>query len=201
MRPTGFALGALFLAPVFLASSQTAGAQYLDPPAFRTPAMAELHSTTRYAGFVPDPAPPVSAHLAAPPAGEQASPRTKRRQLAIGALAAMAVGIAAFAYYYDPEGPGRRVKGDEGYTPKANAALAIGSFAGATLASYLVGRSDGSHGSFLATALGAAIGTIPDALAYNDPYAPFVGVLIGAPLQGLGARIGYQHTRRAPAAR
>lgn len=184
-----------------LACSTPAGAQYLAPPQFRTPAMAELYATTRYAGFLPDRAPPESARLATFPSNEQASSRTKRRQLAVGVLAAMAVGVAAFAYYDDPEGPGRRVKGDEGYTPKANAALAIGSFAGATLASYLVGRSDGSHGSFLATALGAGIGTIPTALAYNEPYAPFVGVLIGAPLQGIGARIGYQHTRRAPGAR
>lgn len=193
MRQASFALGTLSLALISIASSRPARAQYLPAPAFRTPAMAELHATTPHAGFIP-----AKAALASP---EQASSRTKRRQLAIGTLAAMAVGIGAFAYYDDPEGPGRRVKGDAGYTPKANAAFAIGSFAGATLASYLVGRSDGSHGSFLATALGAGIGTIPVALAYNDPYAPFVGVIIGAPLQGIGARIGYQHTRRAPAAR
>ena len=113
----------------------------------------------------------------------------------------MAVGIAAFAYYDDPDGPDRRVKGDEGYTPRANAAFAIGSFAGATLASYLVGGSDGSHGSLFATALGAGIGTIPAALAYNEPYAPFLGGLVGAPLQGIGARIGYQKTRQSPVAR
>lgn len=93
------------------------------------------------------------------------------------------------------------MKGDAGYTPRANAAFAIGSFAGATLASDLVGRSDGSHGSFLTTVAGAGIGTIPVVPAWNDPYAPFVGVIIGAPLQGLGARIGYQRTRRAPSAR
>lgn len=200
MRKVSLALGTFAIAP-FLACSQPAAAQYLPAPAFRTPAMAELHATTRYAGFVPGFVPASSAHVATPVASEQASSRTKRRQFAIATLAAMAVGIAAFAPYDDPEGPGRRVKGDEGYTPKANVALAIGSFAGATLASYLVGRSDGSHGSFLATALGAGIGTIPDALAYNSPYAPFVGVLIGAPLQGLGATIGYQHTRHAPASR
>ncbi|HWE44087.1 MAG TPA: hypothetical protein VG432_16410 [Gemmatimonadaceae bacterium] len=190
-----FALGTLFLAPILCAASRPAGAQYLAPPAFRTPAMAELHATTRYAGFVPATT-PVRVTPAALPAPEQASSRTKRRQLAIGTLAAMAVGIAAFAYYDDPAGPGRRVKGDAGYTPNANAAFAVGSFAGATLASYLAGRSDGSHGSFLATALGAGLGTIPVALAWNEPYAPFLGVIVGAPLQGLGARIGYQHTRR-----
>ena len=201
MRQASFALGTLSLALTSLATSRPARAQYLAEPAFRTPAMAELHATTRYAGFIPATTAPLRVAPMALPAPEQASSRTKRRQFAIGTLAAMAVGIAAFAYYDDPEGPGRRVKGDEGYTPKANAAFAIGSFAGATLASYLVGRSDGSHGSFLATALGAGIGTIPVAIAYNDPYAPFVGVIIGAPLQGLGARIGYQRTRRAPIAR
>lgn len=198
MRNAGFALGALLLAPLLFAPSRSAGAQQIAPPAFRTPAMAELYATTRYAGFAPPAAPPASIAVAALPAGEQASSRTTRRQLAIGALGAIAVGIAAYAYYDDPAAPGRRFNGDEGYTPKANAAFAIGSFAGATLASYLVGRSDGSHGSFLATALGAAVGTIPVALAYNSSHAPVVGVVISAPLQSLGARIGYQHTRRAP---
>jgi hypothetical protein len=200
MRYVRLALGTLSFAPILLAS-RPSGAQYLPAPTFRTPAMAELHAATPYAGFVPGAARPVRTALSSLPAGEQATPRLKRRQFAIAALAALAVGIPAFAHYDDAEGPDRRVKGDEGYTPRANAALAIGSFAGATVASYLVGRSDGSHGSFLATALGAAIGTIPDALAYNDPYAPFIGVLIGAPLQGLGARIGYQRTRRPPAER
>lgn len=201
MRIASFTSGALLLASVFVGAPSRAGAQYLAPPAFRTPMMAELYSTTPYAGFVPARALPATGPLLTLASREQASPRTRRRQLALGALAAMAVGIAAFACYDDPQGPGRRVKGDEGYTPKANVALAIGSFAGATLSSYLVGRSDGSHGSLLATALGAGIGTIPDALAYNDPYAPYVGVLIGAPLQALGARIGYQHTRRPATAR
>lgn len=201
MRHAGFALGTLSLALASIASSRPARAQYLAEPAFRTPAMAELHATTRYAGFVPATTAPLRVTVAAVAAPEPASSRTKRRQLAIGTLAAMAVGIGAFAYYDDPNGPGRRVKGDAGYTPKANAAFAIGSFAGATLASYLVGRSDGSHGSFLATALGAGIGTIPVALAWNEPYAPFLGVLIGAPLQGVGARIGYQRTRSVPVER
>ena len=201
MRHARYALGTLSLSLAPFLASRPADGQQLAAPAFRTPAMAELYATTRYAGFIPSNAPPASAGPAALPPREQASSRTKRRQFAIGTLAAMAVGVAAFAYYDDPEGPGRRVKGDEGYTPKANAAFAIGSFAGATLASYFFGRSDGSHGSFLATALGAGIGTIPVAIAYNDPYAPFVGVLISAPLQGLGAEIGYQHTRRVPGAR
>lgn len=201
MRHASFASGTLFLALVSIGASRSAGAQYLPAPAFRTPAMADLHATTRYAGYVPPLASPVIFAPTTAPDGEPASSRTKRRQLAVGILAAMAVGIGAFAYYDDPEGPGRRVKGDEGYTPKANVAFAIGSFAGATLGSYLVGRSDGSHGSFLATALGAGIATVPVALAWNDPYAPYLGVLIGAPLQGVGARIGYQRTRRGPVAR
>lgn len=201
MRHPRITSGTLLLAAILAAGSRPASAQYLPSPAFQTPAMADLYATTRYAGLIPEPTQSASVRLAVVPSGEQASSRTKRRQFAVGALAAMAVGIAAFAYYDDPNGPGRRVKGDEGYTPKANAAFAIGSFAGATLAGYLMGRSDGSHGSFLATALGAGIGTIPDVLAYNDPYAPVVGVLIGAPLQGLGAKIGYQKTRRAPVAR
>ena len=200
MRTARFALGTIVLAPLLIASPQRAGAQYLAPPAFRTPAMAELYATTRYAGFVPEQLSP-RVPLVTPLATEAASPRTKRRQLAIGAIAAMAVGIAAFAYYDDADGPDRRVKGDEGYTPRAIAAFAIGSFAGATLASYLVGRSDGSQGSVLASALGAGFGSIPVALAYNDPYAPYVGVLLSAPLQGIGARIGYQKTRQPPGAR
>jgi hypothetical protein len=52
---------------VSLACSRPAGAQYLAEPAFRTPAMAELHATTPYAGFIPATANPAPVTLATGP--------------------------------------------------------------------------------------------------------------------------------------
>lgn len=169
-----------------------AGAQRIPPPDFRTPALAALYATTPYAG-----APPMTLALRTAPARSagRATSRRRRMQIVGGALGALAVGLVAFGHYDDAEGPDRRVKGDEGYTPRANQALAIGGFVGATAASYLIGRGDGSHGSLLATAVGAAIPTIPVALMYDRPEAIYLGVLI-SPLQGLGAELGYQRTRR-----
>lgn len=185
------------LAVALVAAAPTARAQRIPEPEFRTPAMADLHATTRYAGLRPAAGPPIVYALGDATVRGPASPRTRGLQIAAGALGALVVGIPAFGRYDRVDAPDRRVKGDEGYTRKANVALAIGSFVGATTFSYIVGRSDGSHGSLLATALGAGIATIPSALAYDEPYAIVLGVLIVAPLQGLGAEIGYQHTRRA----
>jgi hypothetical protein len=66
------------------------------------------------------------------------------------------------------------------------------------VASFLVGRADGSRGSFGATLLGAAVASIPTALGRHEPYLPLLGIVIGAPLQAIGATIGYQVTRRDP---
>jgi hypothetical protein len=119
-------------------------------------------------------------------------------QIIGGALAAGALGFASWQLVDNPEGPDRRVKGDAGYTPNANTAFAVGSFVGSLAATYLIGRGDGSRGSFAATALGAAIPTIPIALGRHEPYLPLFGLVIGAPLQAIGATLGYQLTRREP---
>jgi hypothetical protein len=117
-------------------------------------------------------------------------------QVLVGAVAAAAVGFVAWSIVDDPEGADRRVKGDAGYTPNANTAFAIGSFVGSSLASYVVGRGDGSRGSLGATLLGAAIASIPIALGRHEPYLPLIGIVLGAPLQAIGGTIGYQLTRR-----
>lgn len=111
-------------------------------------------------------------------------------------LAAGVVGFAAWAVVDDPEGSDRRVKGDAGYTPNANTAYAVGSLVGSVAAAYWIGRGDGSRGSFAATALGAALATIPLALGRHEPYLPVIGIILGAPAQAIGATLGYQLTRR-----
>ena len=113
-------------------------------------------------------------------------------------LAAAIVGWTAWAVVDNPEGSDRRVKGDAGYTPNANTAYAVGSFVGSTVAAYLIGRGDGSRGSLGATALGAGIPSIALAFGRHEPYLQAFGVLFGAPLQAVGATIGYQRTRREP---
>ena len=110
-------------------------------------------------------------------------------------VGAAAAGLGAWKLLDDPYGPGRRVKGDEGYTPAANTAYAIGSYAGGTLVAYAIGRSDGSHGSLLATAAGAGVPSVPLFLGRNEPYLPLLGLVFGAPLQALGGTVGYQLTR------
>jgi hypothetical protein len=119
-------------------------------------------------------------------------------QIGGGALAAGVLGFVAWKAFDDPEGSDRRVKGDAGYTPNANTAFAVGSYLGGTVATYLIGRGDGSRGSFAATALGAAVATIPIALGRHQPYLPWISLVFGAPLQAIGATLGYQLTRREP---
>jgi hypothetical protein len=119
-------------------------------------------------------------------------------QIGGGAIAAGLLGFAAWAVLDNPEGADRRVEGDAGYTPNANTAFAVGSFIGSTVAVYLIGRGDGSRGSFAATAVGAALATIPMALGRHEPYLPLIGLVLGAPLQAIGATLGYQLTRREP---
>jgi hypothetical protein len=146
-------------------------------------------------------APSALTQSEAPPnyrAMERAARGRIAMQVLVGVGAAAAVGLVAWSMVDDPEGAGRRVKGDAGYTPNANTAYAVGSFVGTALATYMVGRGDGSRASFGATALGAAIASIPIALGRHEPYLPLFGIVLGAPLQALGGTIGYQSTRREP---
>jgi hypothetical protein len=119
-------------------------------------------------------------------------------QIVGGSLAAAGAGFAAWAMYDSPNGPDRRVKGDEGYTPAANTAFALGSFAGAVAATHLIGRIDGSKSKLLGTVIGAAIPTIPLLFGRNDPYLPLYGIVFGAPLQAIGGMLGEQLSRHGP---
>ena len=120
----------------------------------------------------------------------------KAGQIAGGFLGASVLGLAAWSVLDDPEGSDRRVKGDAGYTPNANTAYAIGSFVGSTILVYLIGRGDGSHSPVLSTAIGSGLVSIPLLLGRNEPYLPLLGVVLAAPLQAIGATIGYQLRRR-----
>ena len=165
-------------AALCLVSSQSLGAQWRTAAAF-------------------DPAPALVVHRSGLVATRVSNARIAA-QIAGGAIAAALLGFAAWTILDDPEGSDRRVKGDAGYTPNANTAFAVGSFIGSTLAVYLIGRGDHSRGSFAATALGAAIPTIPIALRRHEPYLPLFGIVLGAPLQAIAATVGYQLTRRDP---
>jgi hypothetical protein len=116
-------------------------------------------------------------------------------QLVGGVAGATVPGLAAWSLLDDPAGPGRRVKGDAGYTPNANTAYAIASFVGSTLAVYTIGRGDGSRGSLLATAAGAGLASGVLLLGRHEPYLPLLGLVFAAPLQAIGATVGYQQTR------
>ncbi|MFL5562458.1 MAG: hypothetical protein ACJ79K_13370 [Gemmatimonadaceae bacterium] len=186
---------AMVLAAVVALYAPTALAQRIAEPAFLTPSMARLHASVPATGAFPVGASIATFALDESDAPAKASGRTRRLQIAGGMLGAIAVGLLAARPYSKVDSPDRRVKGDEGYSPKANVAYAIGSFVGSTSVAYAIGRSDGSHGSLLATALGAAIPTTLVGLAWNDPYAMVLGVVVVAPLQGVGAKIGYQATR------
>jgi hypothetical protein len=125
-----------------------------------------------------------------------ASPLVISGQIIGGTLAAAGGGFMAWAVYDHPNGPDRRVKGDAGYTPNANTAYALGSFASAVVATHLVGRLDGSRGNLLGTVIGAAIPTIPLFFGRHEPYLPIYGILFAAPAQAIGGMLGDQLTRR-----
>jgi hypothetical protein len=124
------------------------------------------------------------------------SPLLITGQIIGGTLAAAGGGFMAWAVYDHPNGPDRRVKGDAGYTPNANTAYALGSFASAVVATHLIGRIDGSRGNLLGTAIGAAIPTIPLLLGRDEPYLPLLGIVFAAPAQAIGGMLGDQLTRR-----
>jgi hypothetical protein len=117
-------------------------------------------------------------------------------QIVGGAVAAAGAGFLAWGMYENPNGPDRRVKGDEGYTPNANTAYALGSFAGAVVATHLIGRLDGSKGNLLGTVIGAAIPSIPLLFGRDEPYLPLIGIVLVAPAQGIAATLGEQLSRR-----
>jgi hypothetical protein len=117
-------------------------------------------------------------------------------QTVVGYVAAVTLGFAAWSIVDDPEGSDRRVKGDAGYTPNANSAFAVASFVGATAATYIVGRGDGSRGSLLATALGAGIPSVVLLAGRHEPYLPPIGIVLVLPFQAVGGTLGYRLSLR-----
>jgi hypothetical protein len=112
-----------------------------------------------------------------------------------GAVVGSIVGIVAWKHYDNPYGLDRRVRGDEGYTPNANIAYAIGSFVGSTVAVQLIGQTDGSRSPIWSTALGAGLGSIPGFLSRDEPFLPLLGSVFFSPLQGGLGMVGYQTSR------
>src|SRR5437868_6447731 len=137
---------------------------------FASHAIAQAGVTRSVAAFTPlEPTRQIAAER------RYGSPWLIGGQLVGGALAAAGAGFLAWGAYENPNGTDRRVKGDEGYTPNANTAYAIGSYAGVVAATHLIGRLDGSRGNLLGTALGAAIPSLPLFFGRNEPYLPLIG--------------------------
>jgi len=133
---------------------------------------------------------PRELHLTAPPECRRSAVRTVGQFLA-GVGGSWVVGLAAFKMFDDPGGPDRRVKGDEGYTPNANTAYAIGSLVGAVAGVYLSGPRPTQCGSLLRTTIGAAVPSIPLFFGRDEPYTPLFGVVLAAPAQSLFATAMY----------
>jgi hypothetical protein len=123
------------------------------------------------------------------PAPERCQRRTRAvvGQILAGTAGAWVGGLAAFARFDDPYGPGRRVKGDAGYTPDANTAYAVGSFVGAVAGVELAARF--RCGSALRSMLGAAAPSALLLLGRDEPYLFVLGVLFVAPVQAAGATL------------
>lgn len=137
--------------------------------------------------------------LTPPSAAAQECRRSGARafgQWTAGLGGAWAGGMAGFKLFDDPYGPDRRVKGDEGYTPNANTAFAIGSWLASAGAVYLSGNSPGRCGSFARTLAGSFIVTIPLLAGREEPFLPLLGIVFAAPVQSLGATLMYPVRRR-----
>ncbi len=140
---------------------------------------------------------PAATSAAQSPTPRRAATSTKVAQVAGGAIAGSLVGLIAWKQYDDPYGPGRRVKGDAGYTPRANSAYVLGSIVGSTIAVQLIGTADGSRAPILATAFGTAVGTLPIAMGRDDPYIVLFGPIL-SPLQSGAGTFAYHKLRRVP---
>ncbi len=190
----------LFGFAVFLLTSHAGRAQEPAGGGTRASTWVEVSPI----GFV---APGAHGAFVLGPLGEQvrfgsAAPRTKRDHASrltifsqtvggmLGAVAAGAVSYHAFDRQQD-----RRVKGDEGYSVRANTAYAVGSFVGSTAAVWLIGESDGPRAPLRNPAIATGVVTLPLLLMRKDPYLPIIGVLFGAPLQSLAGTTAYQMSR------
>ncbi|MFN8669595.1 MAG: hypothetical protein U0164_20575 [Gemmatimonadaceae bacterium] len=134
-------------------------------------------------------APNIASNTVAPSACHR-NGGDRARQFVVGLVGAWAVGLVAFKAIDDPGGPGRKVKGDAGYTPNANTAYALGSWLGSAGGVYWAGRQH-ACGSFSKTLLLTGLPTIPLLLLRDEPYLPVIGVVLGAPVQSLVATAAY----------
>lgn len=87
----------------------------------------------------------------------------------------------------------RRVKGDEGYSPAGNWAYVAGSLVGAALGVAGAGHLLRDHGAVPAALAGAAAPTLLLLTVVDDPYLAIYGLVFAAPLQAVGAMLGYAH--------
>ena len=110
-----------------------------------------------------------------------------------GALGTWLGGLPPFKALQDV---GRKVKGDEGYSPTANAGLILGSILGNSIFVYLAGSSDDAKNSYLITVLGTTLASAPLAFGIDDPYLALYALTFGIILQDLGSIIGFNRSRR-----
>ena len=110
-------------------------------------------------------------------------------QIVTGWLGSVAVGFLAWRAFDEPAGQHSRVKDDWGYTPRAHTALIVGSYVGATLGVWLMGRHSHAGGNLFATAAGVALPTLPLFAKRDDPLLPFMLAIAFAPVQSF---VGYE---------
>lgn len=113
-------------------------------------------------------------------------------QLLAGTAGAWIGGMGAWKLFDRPEGSDRRVDGDAGYTPNANTAFALGSWAGSTAGVYLAEPRRKECGSLLGTATGTGVASIPLFLGRHNGYLPILGVAFGAPLQAVAGTVTFR---------
>lgn len=123
------------------------------------------------------------ADSAAPPRGDQ---------IVAGWMGSVLGGFLAWRLFDEPDGQHSKVYNGWGYTPRALTALAIGSHIGTTAGVWTRGRANGSRGSLLFTAVGAALPTIPVFKRSDDPLLMLKVVALWAPLQGYMGYTGYR---------
>ena len=174
-------LRAVALAPGLALAAHAAAAQHIESPLLHRAAAGAVRHELEHTGA---PASPSS----------RASRSFRALQFLAATAGAIAGGSAGYSIMRDPARD--RVKGDAGYSRAGNMGYAIGSAVGATVVGYAIGRTDGSHGSLAVTAIGASLPALPMVASVNDPYAMFAAVVLMTPLEGLGATLGYQRTRR-----
>jgi hypothetical protein len=129
-------------------------------------------------------------------ASESSPQAPSGEQIVTGYLGSVLIGFLAWRAFDEPAGRHSKVRDGWGYTPRAHAALIVGSFVGATTGVWSRGRAKGATGKLLGTALGAAIPTVPAMLMHDDPLLPFMTAIFWSPLQGVAGYVGYIMTAR-----